>query len=140
MPKVKRVDGKKVLINILIILFLSVVVVLVSYGCHVVDLLSPVSPAREDLVGRMYGNVDADVFLLLETDRTVLSMDGEEKTFQSFEYVDGIITIKENVDETTDEEEERVYTFILIEGDRVFFKEQNVYMELVWVSVIKSEN
>lgn len=139
MSNVKRVDGKKVLINILIILFLSVVVFLVSYGCHVVHLLSPVVPAREDLVGRMYGNVDADVFLLLETDRTVLSMDGEEKTFQSFEYVDGIITIKENVDETTDEEEERVYTFILIEGERVFFKEQNVYMELVWVS-IKSEN
>ena len=140
MSNIKRVDGKKVLINILIILFLSVVVVLVSYGCHVVGLLSPVVPAREDLVGRMYGNVDADVFLLLEADRTVLSMDSEEKTFQSFEYVDGIITIKENVDETTDEEEERVYTFILIEGERVFFKEQNVYMELVWVSVIKSEN
>lgn len=140
MSNVKRHDGKKILINILTVFFISLVVLLTSYGCYVVNLLSPVPPTKEELVGCMYGNVDADVFLLLETDRSVLSIDGEEKTFPTSEYVDGIITLKELTDEGTDEEQEIVYTFLLLDGDRIFFKEENVYMELVWISIVKSEN
>ena len=135
MSNVKRHDGKKILINIVTVFFIVFVVFLTSYGCYTVRLLSPVPPTKEELVGRMYGNVDDDVFLLLENDRTVLSIEGEEKTFLTLEYVDGIITLKELTNEGAEEEQEIIYTFLFLEADRVFFREKNIYMELVWISV-----
>lgn len=137
MSNIKRHDGKKIFINIVTVFFLFLIVLMFSYGCYIVNLLSPVPPTREELAGRMYGNVNEDVFLLLESDRFVLSVEGEEKTFLSSEYVDGIITLNELVDEGTEEEQEILYTFLFLEGDRIFYKEKNVYMELVWISIVK---
>ncbi len=146
MAELRRIDKKKAFLNFAIVLALAIVVLLLSYGCHVVDLLSPVAPSMDEFAGRMYGNIDKNCYLLIEDDATItLSEDGVECTIPTseYEYVDGILffelqELQELPSETDSSEvaqEKTTYTFVLVEGDRLFFKEKNVYMELVWISV-----
>lgn len=136
--EVKRFDGKKLWRNIITIIAIIVVVFLVSYVSYVGWLLFPVPPDINALQGRMYGNVEKETYLLIEGNSITVSMQEEEYSIPTSEYVDGILTLTDRVepeDSTAQEEvSETTYTFIFLQGDRLFFKEQNIYMELIWLS------
>ena len=140
--EVKRINAKKVFVNIVSIVAIFLVVLYVSYFCYIVWLQFPVPPALETLQGRMYGNVERETYLLID-DTFILSMQDEEHTIPTSEYVDGILTLKEIVlqeDSTAQDSleaqlpDEKTYTFIFLQGDRIFFQEKNMYMELIWLS------
>ena len=146
MAELRRIDKKKVFTNVAIVLALAIVVLLFSYGCHVAKLLSPTAPPMEDFSGRMYGNVDKNCFLVVNDDASIgLLEDGVEYTVPTseYKYVDGILSFelqeRQELSSETDsselEQEKTTCTFVLVEGDRLFFKEKNVYMELLWISV-----
>ena len=131
--ELRRRDWKRTLVNVAIVFLLLLTIVIFAYGWHVVKLLSPEAPSFEDFCGRMYGNVEKNVYLMIERDGLVtLSEDGVETTIQTseYKYVDGIISF-----EIMKDEEAQKFEFILIEGDRLFYNQENVYMELVWIKV-----
>lgn len=138
MSEVKRINAAKLWLNLITIGAVVLGIFLISYVCYVIWLLFPVPPVLESLQGRMYGNIDKATFLLLEEDSIIVSIQEEEHVIPTSEYVDGILTLTETLlpeDSTAQEEiKEKTYTFIFLQGDKLFFKEKNIYMELIWLS------
>ena len=130
MSKEHKLNGKRMAINIVILFSVVLIVLLFSYGCYIVRVVSPIVPdSLNEIYGRMYGNVEKDFFLLIESDGDMtISSKGEEWIVPTSEYVDGILRL-------IDTEEETVYTFLFVSDDRMYSKDYNLYMELIWVSV-----
>ena len=122
----RRIDKKRVALNILTVLGIVILVLLVVYVLYIVRMQSGETIPMSDLTGRLYASDSGDVQLRFYTEDEFLFRDGEErKTFRTYEYKDGILVFRE-------EGAEEQYTFLLLTEERLFYDNGREVLYLVW--------
>ena len=136
--EVRRIDRKKVAVNILIVLFILVGAFVFCYSAYIVNRLDGPIKTYEDLTGRMYGNLDDDYYVLFEKNAVTISEDDTDTVYTNVTFSDNILTVY--VQDTIvagDEErtEERTLTFVFLRDERFFYADKNKYLDLMWETI-----
>ena len=122
----RRIDKKRVALNILTIIGAVILVLLVGYIFYMARAQSGKAVPMSDLAGRLYASESGDVQLRFYAEDEFLFRDGEERrTFRTCEYKDGILVFAE-------EGAEEQYTFLLLTEDRLFYDNGREVLYLVW--------
>lgn len=136
--RVRRIDGKKVTINVFIMLALLIGAFVLSYSFYVADRLTAKIRGYETLVGRMYGDLDDDFYVLLEKNAVTVSENDVDTVYANFTWSDNILTLRETetvIENGEEREEERTKTFVFLKDERFFFADENRYLDLMWETV-----
>lgn len=122
----RRIDKKRVALNILTVLGIVILVLLVVYVFYIARTQSGKSIPMSELTGRLYASESGDVQLRFYTEDEFLFRDGEERrTFRTYAYKDGILVFRE-------EDAEEQYTFLLLTDERLFYDNGREVLYLVW--------
>lgn len=122
----RRIDKKRVALNILTIIGAVILVLLVGYIFYITRAQSGKAVPMSDLTGRLYASESGDVQLRFYTEDEFLFRDGEERrTFRTYAYKDGILVFRE-------EDAEEQYTFLLLTDERLFYDNGREVLYLVW--------
>lgn len=122
----RRIDKKRVALNILTVIGIVILVLLIVYVFYIARTQSGETIPMSDLTGRLYASDSGDVQLRFYAEDEFLFRDGEERrTFRTYEYKDGILVFRE-------EGAEEQYTFLLLTQDRLFYDNGREVLYLVW--------
>lgn len=120
----RRIDKKRVWINIATISGLLLVVLLILYIAYIAKMQSSEIIPTSELQGRLYADETGDVQLRFYAEDKILFKDGEERrTFEKYEYKDGILLFRETTE---------TYKFLLLTKDRIFYDNGREVLYLVW--------
>lgn len=120
----RRIDKKRVWINIATISGLLLVVLLILYIAYIAKMQSSEIIPTSELQGRLYADETGDVQLRFYAADKILFKDGEERrTFEKYEYKDGILLFRETTE---------TYKFLLLTKDRIFYDNGREVLYLVW--------
>ena len=120
----RRIDKKRVWINIATISGLLLVVLLILYIAYIAKMQSSEIIPTSQLQGRLYADETGDVQLRFYAADKILFKDGEERrTFEKYEYKDGILLFRETTE---------TYKFLLLTKDRIFYDNGREVLYLVW--------
>ena len=136
--QVRKIDGKKVAINVFIVLLLLIGALVFGYTCYLIDKLSAPIKDYQELIGRMYGHLDDDYYVLLEKDAVTISVGDVDTEYRDFSFSDNILTIEWNETVYVDGEEmkeEKALTFVFLKDERFFATKDGRYLDLMWETV-----
>lgn len=120
----RRIDKKRVWINIATISGLLLVVLLILYIAYIAKMQSSEIIPTSELQGRLYADETGDVQLRFYAEDKILFKDKEERrTFEKYEYKDGILLFRETTE---------TYKFLLLTKDRIFYDNGREVLYLVW--------
>ena len=120
----RRIDKKRVWINIATISGLLLIVLLILYIAYIAKTQSSEIIPTSELQGRLYADETGDVQLRFYAADKILFKDGEERrTFEKYEYKDGILLFRETTE---------TYKFLLLTKDRIFYDNGREVLYLVW--------
>lgn len=123
----RRIEKKRVILNILTVVGLILAALLILYIVYIVKQQTSESVPMSELQGRLYASETGEVQLRFYTEEEILFKDGEaRKTFREYECKDGIIILSET------EEAGEEYTFLILTGDRLFYDDGREVLYLVW--------
>lgn len=126
----RRIDKKRVWINIATISGLLLVVLLILYIAYIAKMQSSEIIPTSELQGRLYADETGDVQLRFYAEDKILFKDKEERrTFEKYEYKDGILLFRET---TETSETGTAYKFLLLTKDRIFYDNGREVLYLVW--------
>lgn len=124
----RRIDKKRVWINIATISGLLLVVLLILYIAYIAKTQSNEIIPTSELQGRLYADETGDVQLRFYAEDKILFKDKEERrTFENYEYKDGILLFR-----TITETDTETYKFLLLTKDRIFYDNGREVLYLVW--------
>ena len=114
----RRIDKKRVWINIATISGLLLVVLLILYIAYIAKMQSSEIIPTSELQGRLYADETGDV-----QDKILFKDKEERRTFEKYEYKDGILLFRETTE---------TYKFLLLTKDRIFYDNGREVLYLVW--------
>lgn len=124
----RRLSKKRVWINIAIIVGIVLLVLLILYIVYIAKTQTTKEIPTSELNGRLYASQSGDVQLrFYEQDKIIFKDHEDRRTFQGYEYKDGIFVFKDAAAETTSE-----YTFLLLTKDRLFYDNGREVLYLIW--------
>ena len=126
----RRIDKKRVWINIATISGLLLVVLLILYIAYIAKMQSSEIIPTSELQGRLYADETGDVQLRFYAEDKILFKDKEERrTFEKYEYKDGILLFRETTETSVTG---TAYKFLLLTKDRIFYDNGREVLYLVW--------
>lgn len=126
----RRIDKKRVWINIATISGLLLVVLLILYIAYIAKMQSSEIIPTSELQGRLYADETGDVQLRFYAADKILFKDKEERrTFEKYEYKDGILLFRETTETSATG---TAYKFLLLTKDRIFYDNGREVLYLVW--------
>ena len=126
----RRIDKKRVWINIATISGLLLIVLLILYIAYIAKTQSSEIIPTSELQGRLYADETGDVQLRFYAEDKILFKDKEERrTFENYEYKDGIILFREATESSATG---TAYKFLLLTKDRIFYDNGREVLYLVW--------
>lgn len=126
----RRIDKKRVWINIATISGLLLVVLLILYIAYIAKMQSSEIIPTSELQGRLYADETGDVQLRFYAEDKILFKDKEERrTFEKYEYKDGILLFRETTETSATG---TAYKFLLLTKDRIFYDNGREVLYLVW--------
>lgn len=115
----RRIDKKRVWINIATISGLLLIVLLILYIAYIAKTQSSEIIPTSELQGRLYADETGDVQLRFYAEDKILFKDKEERrTFENYEYKDGILLFREATESSATG---TAYKFLLLTKDRIFY-------------------
>ena len=126
----RRIDKKRVWINIATISGLLLVVLLILYIAYIAKMQSSEIIPTSELQGRLYADETGDVQLRFYAEDKILFKDKEERrTFEKYEYKEGILLFRETTETSVTG---TAYKFLLLTKDRIFYDNGREVLYLVW--------
>lgn len=101
---------------------------LILYIAYIAKTQSSEIIPTSELQGRLYADETGDVQLRFYAEDKILFKDKEERrTFENYEYKDGILLFR-----TITETDTETYKFLLLTKDRIFYDNGREVLYLVW--------